>query len=211
MGILEQIMQLKNQGVSDEEIINTLQQQGISPNEIMTALNQAEIKNAVTAGELPPAEIPKLPKIEEEPYIPTPTQKTPPQPTPETYYPAEEYYSPETNAKYQTESNTDIIIDIAEQVHSEKIRDTKKKIDSLTEFKTISQTKINNLEERLKKIETIIDKLQITIIEKIGSYGQNINNIKNEMTMIQESFSKIVKPLTEKHQTRKSTVSKKKK
>jgi len=48
------------------------------------------------------------------------------------------------------------------------------------------------LSERLKKIETTMDKLQIAILEKVGSYGQNLDGIRKEMSMMQDSFSKMV-------------------
>ena len=48
MGILEQVTNLKKQGVPDDKIVSDLSQQGISPNEISNALKQAEIKNAVS-------------------------------------------------------------------------------------------------------------------------------------------------------------------
>ena len=47
MGILEQITQMKQQGIGDREIISSLQSQGISPKQISDALSQAEIKSAV--------------------------------------------------------------------------------------------------------------------------------------------------------------------
>ena len=49
MGVLEQITQMKNQGIPDQEIVSNLQEQGISPKEINDALSQAQIKNAVTS------------------------------------------------------------------------------------------------------------------------------------------------------------------
>ena len=47
----------------------------------------------------------------------------------------------------------------------------------------------------MKKIENIIEQLQATILGKIGSYGESIDDIKNEMGMMQESFSKALGPL----------------
>ena len=44
MGVLEQIMQMRSQGISDEEIISRLQERGITPQAINDALSQAEIK-----------------------------------------------------------------------------------------------------------------------------------------------------------------------
>ena len=48
MSVLEQITQMKNQGVPDDDIVKQLQEQGISPKAINDALNQAEIKKAVS-------------------------------------------------------------------------------------------------------------------------------------------------------------------
>ena len=47
MAILEQINQMKQQGFSDEQIVQNLKDQGISPREINEALDQSEIKKAV--------------------------------------------------------------------------------------------------------------------------------------------------------------------
>jgi uncharacterized protein HemX len=67
-----------------------------------------------------------------------------------------------------------------------------KQLADINEFKTLAQVKIENAVARLKRIETIIDKLQISILEKVGSYGQNLSSIKKEMSMMQDSFGKVV-------------------
>jgi len=90
-------------------------------------------------------------------------------------------------------SDADTIIEISEQVFLEKSKTTQKQLDKLEEFKTITETKIDNISERLKKIENIIDRLEVTIIEKVGSYGSNLESIKKEMSMIEDSFGKVMK------------------
>lgn len=94
--------------------------------------------------------------------------------------------------------DTDTVIEIAEQVFAEKIKKEQKQIASLNEFATLVETRISNDHERIKRVEEIIDKLQAAILEKIGSYGRNIESIKNEMGMMQESFEKMVPALHEK-------------
>ena len=42
-----------------------------------------------------------------------------------------------------------------------------------------------------------MDRLQISILEKVGSYGKNIENVQNEMQMMQDSFSKVINPLAD--------------
>ena len=60
-----------------------------------------------------------------------------------------------------------------------------------------TETKIENISLRVKRIESISDKLQTAILEKIGSYGSNLESIKKEMSMMQDSFGKMINPLAE--------------
>jgi hypothetical protein len=255
MGILEDINNMKNQGMQENEITRKLQEKGASPKAIEDAFNQIRIKNAISAeypGEdgmepsimkntlpasptppLPPPSPLYFPKTQEiehdsrEFYSPQPSPppQTPPvneepqapmygeynqrqylsqeeqyAPQGEQYTPQEENYSEsQTGGLYDTEN----IIEIAEQVFSEKIKKEQKQIDSLNEFATLAETRIADDHERIKRIETIIDNLQISILEKIGSYGKNLESIKNEMGMMQESFEKMIPSLHEKGEDKK--------
>ena len=49
MGVLDQVIQMKSKGMSEQDIINNLQQQGIDPKSVNDALSQAQVKNAVTS------------------------------------------------------------------------------------------------------------------------------------------------------------------
>jgi len=90
-------------------------------------------------------------------------------------------------------NSTDTIIEIAEQVFSEKIKDLSKEIKALTEFKTIYSSRIDDLKERLIRMEKLFDTMQIKILEKVGSFGENIHSLKKEVNMIEDSFTKINK------------------
>ena len=224
MTVLEQVTQMKAKGMSDEEIIAKLREQGASPKEINDAFSQAQIKSAVSKDQeemhpsimnQPPSpptpkdqgryapktqEIPESQNIkEEELYIP-----------PQEYPSSEEFYEPNVYDNYSAAGiSTDTIIEISEQVFSEKIKAIKKQLEDINEFKTLAQTKIDNIAGRLKRIEATIDKLQLAILEKIGSYGKGLDTIKKEMSMMQDSFGKIINPLIDKtektHATKKTT------
>ena len=216
MTILEQVTQMKNQGTPDQEIVNNLQQQGISPKEINNALSQSQIKSAISntgtqtmqpsimEQEVPAPSPQNQPNYtlqtkelgEQEMYVP-PSEYSQQQeiypPSSQEYSPQQEFYPQEGYGDYSgSATNTDTMIEIAEQVFSEKIQKIQKQIGEINEFKTIAQTKIENTANRLKRIETTIDKLQIAILEKVGSYGQNLSSIKKEMSMMQDSFGKVV-------------------
>lgn len=202
MGVLDQITQMRNEGLPDEDIVQKLQEQGISPKAINDALNQAEIKKAVVGDEEDEFGNPPSPESAGVMYSQK-TQELPKQgmynPQPQEEYAAQggyqqEYYPQEGyNSGYsQGGFDTSTIIEVSEQVFSEKIQKVQKKLDELNESKTISEAKINSMETRLKRIETMIDRLQIAILEKIGDYGKNIEGIKKEMSMMQDSFGKII-------------------
>lgn len=118
--------------------------------------------------------------------IPSPNQE---------YYPQEQYNTG-YGYDYASMTDTDTMIEIAEQVFTEKMKKTLKQVDELTEFKTLAESKIENISDRLKRIESQIDNLQITILEKIGSYGRGIDTVKKEMKMVEDSFEKVMSGLS---------------
>ncbi len=210
MGVLDQVMQLKSQGMSDRDIINELSQQRISPREINDALKQAQIKNAVSnvsiEDEMQPSAMPEF-SGEQETYTPAPSQQQVQEYAPQEGYPQQypqeayqqqeqqQYYQPAEQQQYAPAAvDTDMIMEIADQIFSEKNKKIQKQSDANFENISLLQAKTENISERLKKIENTIDKLQIAILERVGSYGQNLEGIKKEMSMMQDSFSKMISP-----------------
>jgi hypothetical protein len=207
VGTLDQVTQMRQKNMSDQEIISELRKQNISPKEINEALNHAQIKNAVSdvRGDEDEAPAPQGgqqqygdydQQAQEQGY--DQGQVYTPQPQQQAYYPQQQqqqgyqdygqqqgYYP-----QQQTATNTDTIVEVSEQVFDEKISEIAKRVDSIDEFKVLTQARMEHLNERLKRIETIIDRLQASILEKIGSYGSNLESIKKEMSMMQDSFSK---------------------
>jgi hypothetical protein len=202
MGILEDVANMSNQGVSEEGIITSLREKGISPKEIKDALNQLKIKNAVSDYETSEKD---LFANQPEEYAQKTPEQGPYSPPGQNYsYVQQDYASQDAygNPPQSTGIDANTIIEISEQVFSEKIKSLQKELDSFSEFKSLNQIRIENLNDRLKRIETVFDKLQITILEKIGSYGQNLEVIKKEMNMMQDSFSKIVDPMVDRAEKR---------
>lgn len=215
MGVLEKVTEMQKEGASPEEIISSLREQGISPREINDAISQSNIKNAVSGfsgqnkeseemessvmnneDELtPPQPSPvqrpqSLSKTREENGYYTPGQRAE-QRAPEQYSEEPEEYYQESQDYYGTESNTDVFIEIAEQVYQEKIKDIERQVEQLNEMKTIAQIKLDNLTDRLRRIEIGFDRMQAAILNKIGAYADTLDGIKKEMSMLEDSFGKI--------------------
>ncbi|MDP2946626.1 MAG: hypothetical protein Q8N88_00790, partial [Nanoarchaeota archaeon] len=65
------------------------------------------------------------------------------------------------------------------------------------DFKDSLSLEVEKINERITRIENVFNELQVAILKKIGEYGENIQNIEKEMNMTQNSFSKILNPLTD--------------
>ena len=205
---------MKSQGRSEQEIISALKEKGLPPRTIQDALNQASIKSAVAGidteemqqsimgpeesqDEQPAqdydyqsqAQYPQYSYPQQESYTPQEAQNY--------YQPQQNYYSQENYSYSPTDASN--FVEIAEQVVIEKMKRVQKQLEDLNEFKILAEARISSTEERLKRIESMIDQLQISIIEKIGSYGQNLSSIKKEMSMMQDSFSKIINDAVDSH------------
>ena len=228
MAIVERITQMKQQGISDPEIIKSLGEEGFTPRQINEGLAQSRIKDAVAS----PEQIPGEESMQQSIMPPTPEQAAasavpiPAAPMPSAQAPGEEQYAQETGtypqqaypqdqaayaedqypaegaypqeAYYQQALDSETVREISKQVTEESLNKLKKQISDLEKIKIELKFKIQNIDNRLTKIETVISELQSSILKRIGEYGENIQDISNEIKATQDSFSKMVSPLLDK-------------
>jgi len=214
MGLLEEIQRMRDMGMQENEIVSRLQEAGNSYRAISEAISQGKIKQAIedpgpeqfppVQNEMTPEEMNSqnmdqsiLPPIQQEGQV----EKTPNQEYFSEYNqnPSQEGYSqsPDYN---QGALSSDTIMEISEQIVSEKLSDVRKKLEKMSSFKVELETKTEAIEERLKRIEKIIDTLQTSILRKVGDYVTNVEDIKHELIETQKTFAKA---LGSKHQEHK--------
>lgn len=87
-------------------------------------------------------------------------------------------------------SSTDTIIEVSEQVFSEKIKPLTKNLKDLLEFKKITEAKLIDFNERLKRMEKNFDKMQLSILDKVSEYGKGLDYLRKEVKMVEDSVSK---------------------
>ncbi len=93
-------------------------------------------------------------------------------------------YSP-----YSSGISPETITEIAESVALEKISPITRKIEKIIDFKTTFEAKISSIDDRLKKIEKIIESLQLSILERVGKYVNDVSDLKKELIETQKTFS----------------------
>ena len=118
------------------------------------------------------------------------------------YFPAYDQNAPQTavgNYDYSQQQgydytsaalSSDTITEVSEQIVSEKMSDVRKKMEKLINMKTELEAKTDAMEERLKRIEKVIDTLQSSVLRKVGDYVTNVEDIKRELIESQKTFAK---------------------
>jgi len=190
--LLNRVMEMQQQGYTDEQISQILSQEGASPKEIIDAVNKSKIKTAVYHPEAvyPEAFAEQAIAFPQQAQAPLPASAVAPE-TPNAGMPR--HYYPE----YVQGMSTETVSEITEQIVNEKISSLTKNISDISAFKERIEKQVSMLDERLRKIESIIDELRAAVIRKLGEYGENIQEIKNEMSMMEDSFAKVMTPLAE--------------
>jgi len=217
MDILKQIIEMQGQEFSDEEIYKRLKNEGVSPKEIYDAINQAKIKKAVSqdngnemasplnegqikGGDFIPPNAPSpnqqqaqdFPEQNPEDYI----SQTEEQNYQNNYYtPSPQSYSDQNYYVPQGSTDTATVSEIAEQIVSEKISELKKETGDISAFQTRIQEEVYDIDERLKRIENSIDKLQQAVIGKIGEFGDSAAMIHKDIDNLHGTVSKLMNPL----------------
>jgi len=92
----------------------------------------------------------------------------------------------------QYSSNSDVISEIAEQVVTEKLSSLKNSLEAVYDLKNTIETKIESFDERIKRIEKIIDRLQLSVLQKVGEYLTNVDDIKKELIETQKTFKSLL-------------------
>jgi hypothetical protein len=159
-------------------------------------------------------------------YTPVPSQEMPPssfqQEMPQSFqgqqYPPQydnsqqyqEYpdYSQEGYPQYEYQSggiSSDTIAEISEQILSEKVSEMRKHIEKALDFKNTMEAKVDHIDERIRRIEKIIDTLQSSVLRKVGDYVTNIEDIKREIQETQKSFAKLAPSRKERRPSKKKS------
>ena len=216
MTTLEKVMQLRQQGGTEPQIIEYLRQEGISPREIEEALSQSKIKSAINMEQ----QYQKQPDSIPQPDSPRETMRPSMSPMEyqqsrnlqqtqiqepieyeqnQVYGQPQEQYAPQYYEEYAPPQVSDVetMSDIAEQIYEEKTSEIRKQISEFTKFKDSLLLEVERINERLVRIENVFNELQVAILKKIGEYGEGVQNIEKEIKTTQNSFSKLVNPLTD--------------
>lgn len=214
------INSLREEGISPREI-----NEALSQSKIKTAVSpESEFTGMEPSIMAPSTEQQQVSQVPQN--IPTPSRTAPVQaqvmqaPAPQQPYYAQETYAPQDQAAYSYPQDqtaygdqyapqdqaayysqvldVETVRDIAKQEIEESLKKLREQLDSLDKMKTDLKFELQNMENRLSRIESIIQEVQSSIIQKMGQYGEAISGISSEVRATQQSFSKMLGPLMDK-------------
>jgi hypothetical protein len=228
MAVLDRVIQMHNQGIGDDEVIKRLSNEGLSIKEINDAVNQSKIKMAVnqqqTAGysDSQTQQAPQAPYQDysqtaydyNQQFSPAYQEQQYAAPQAQSQYP-EQY---EQQAGYQQQYapqqypsmgvDTETITQISEQIINEKLKELKDSMGDIASFKSNTQERISDLNDRLKRIENSLEKIQQAIIGKVGEFGESVAYIHKDLENLHETTSKLMNPLIDNYRAMKGYSSK---
>jgi hypothetical protein len=179
----DQVMMMKQQGNTDDQIVQNLQNQGYNSTQIYDAINQVNI-----SGQMPPQEqIPPAPQEQMQP------------PAMEGYGMQEQMpphgYGPETQP--QTQEPNQRIEEIAEVIIDEKWKELSADINKVIEWKEKTESRVTKLEQQTSDLRASIESLNKSLLIKITNYDQNITDVGTEIKAMEKVFQKVLPNLTE--------------
>lgn len=173
------IRQMKQQGLSNNQIIQHFTKQGYKSAEIFDALNQLSIQ---------PME-PERPNVN-----PQQNNAPAPQNLPSSPRPSPQSLNTNQPKSYSmADSNEELI----EAIIDEKWNDLLEDINKIISWKEKTTQRIDQFEQQFNDMKEQFDKLHQAVIGKVGEYDQHILQVGAEVKAMEKVFSKALPTFTE--------------
>lgn len=178
----ETALSMKQQGLTNNQIIAALQRQGYNTNQILDAMNQADIRMQTrrpfdaTGGNMADPNAGQMPP-------PGPMAPGTPAPGP---MPGEELPPMEESM------DSERIEELAEAIIDEKWTDLMENINRIVEWKDKTEARITQMETVMKSIKDDFDKIHTSILERVGDYDKHIGEVGTEVKALEKVFQKVL-------------------
>ena len=181
---IEQVLMMKQQGYTNNQIVQTLQSQGYNSSQIFDAINQAGLSGGFEAGPEPENQetgMQEYGQSYDQPYQ---------QQSFQTFQAPREIQPP-------TPIDEERIQEVAEAIIDEKWEELANDIKKVIEWKERSEDRLAKLEQQVIDMRLSIDSLTKSMMSKISAYDQNIVDVGTEVKAMEKVFQKVLPTLTE--------------
>ncbi len=179
------VLNMREQGLSNNQIITSLQREGYQTTEIFDAMNQADLQMAngslmdnsgtVMQNQIYPEELMDEPQQVER-------------------QPSYSYQEPEPNYNNQDVTK---IEELVEAVVEEKWVDLVKDVNKIIEWKSKVESDTSSINQEIEDLKESFNELQKNIIGKIDEYDKNITKVSTNIKAMENVFQKAIPTFTE--------------
>ncbi len=160
---VSQVMAMKQQGYTNNQIISSLQRDGYTSSQIFDAISQSETPTAQPTADVQQLGA-QLPPIQQGPMQMQQSSGMP-QATPE---------------------------ELVEAIIDEKWNDLVKDINKVIEWKQKADVKLASMEQQMTDLQLQFDKLHQAILGKINDYDKHILDVGTQLQAMEKVFSKVL-------------------
>jgi len=192
------VIQMRKQGLTNNQIVQTLQREGYSSSQIFDAMSQADIKGIVekpevgVAAEAGPAPAMPPPAALLPEGVPPPAPPGPPGAPPAMPPPTPEGLPAEAPGISREE-----IEEVAESIIDEKWEELMKAVDKIVAWKEATEAKLTKMEQKMDDLRNEFDALHKGILGKIEEYDRGIKGVSTDIKAMEEVFKKTLPTFTE--------------
>ncbi len=193
---VEEVLNLKQKGMSKDEIASSLQRDNYSQSQISDAITQADIKGSI-AGSYPYSEQNSMKQLESMAPSPSQADMEPSiQPDQDYSYPQQDFQPqplmPVSQPGYQEEH----VEELVESVVNEKWEELTSKIGDIGIWKETTKNELESIKQEILRFEQRLENLQRAVIGKVNDYSKSIQDIGADIKALELVLQKILVPLT---------------
>ncbi len=171
---VDQVLVMRSQGFSNNQIVQNLQRAGYSIDQINNGINQADIKEGIVTtpfalGSSPPSRPPVQAAMGGQS--------------------AAEYASMGGSESGISEER---IQEIAEAIIDEKWADLIANVNKILEWKDTTESRIARMEQEIKDMKDSFDRLHEGVLGKISDYDHGLQDVGTEIKALEKVFQKIL-------------------
>jgi len=183
------VIQMRQQGISDSQIVQDLQSRGYNFIKISDAMSQADIRGIVGSPEEPIG----APAMQGQPNIPPPPGFEGGMPPIAGPAGVRMEQQPETAGA----ATRDMVEEVAEGIIDEKWEELMKSVDKILAWKDSTERKIAKLEQGVEDLKERFESLHQGVLGKIEEYDKGIKSVGSDIRAMESVFKKILPSFTE--------------
>ncbi|MFH1181371.1 MAG: hypothetical protein V1702_00260 [Candidatus Woesearchaeota archaeon] len=177
----DQVVKLRQQGLSNNQIVQSLQRSGYKTQQIFDAMNQADMLSAA------PVDLPHL--EDEEAEMDMPLSKGP-----ELKYPGD--YPTGPSRASSGSAADEKIEEIAEAIIEEKWEELVKNVTKIVKWKESVEQRIVDIEKEYDALRKDFEGINKSLMDKLEKYDDNIGEVGTTLKAMEQVFTKVLPTLT---------------